>query len=230
MDRVPEKELMEDPGQVRSYAEADFSSSDSDFISRLGSFLANSNRGSISKEKVVLDLGCGPGNITERIAIAYPNWRVIGVDGSEEMLNIALQRQAKRQSLLSRVEYLNIYLSPDRISSSTLCSCADIVVSNSALHHFSSSISFWETVTAASSSGTIVFMRDLRRPTSTKVCLSLMKKYVSNCSMQLRKDYFASLQSSFTVEEVRHQLASLNLNKLHVIELEDQYLEVFGEL
>ena len=45
------------------------------------------------KDKLVLDLGCGTGNVTEYLAKA--GYNMIGIDMSEDMLNIAMQKREK---------------------------------------------------------------------------------------------------------------------------------------
>lgn len=42
---------------------------------------------------IILDLGCGTGNITEPLAKA--GYDMIGIDNSDEMLNIALDKNTK---------------------------------------------------------------------------------------------------------------------------------------
>ena len=43
----------------------------------------------------VLDLGCGPGLIADRILAEIPNSSVVGVDGSESMLDLARERVSR---------------------------------------------------------------------------------------------------------------------------------------
>lgn len=50
---------------------------------------------------LVLDLGCGTGNITERLA--KQGYEMIGIDNSEEMLSLAIEKQDKSSGIL----YLN---------------------------------------------------------------------------------------------------------------------------
>ncbi len=39
--------------------------------------------------RVVIDLGCGPGNLTATLAVRWPDAQVIGVDGDRAMLHVA---------------------------------------------------------------------------------------------------------------------------------------------
>ncbi len=42
-----------------------------------------------AEPRVVLDFGCGPGNLTETLATRWPNARVLGVDSAPEMIDKA---------------------------------------------------------------------------------------------------------------------------------------------
>lgn len=68
MQRRPETELMNDPVQAGAYAEADFESAHQSFIDL---FVEKFPQLDITGE--VLDLGCGPGDVTRRFARAFPN-------------------------------------------------------------------------------------------------------------------------------------------------------------
>ena len=107
MDRVPEPELMDTKKQVLSYVEGDFSKGEKDFINFINTYLI-SNQITLSEEDLILDLGCGPGNITEKISLRWPNVCVIGIDGSREMINEALARQnlAKNKQILKNIKYI----------------------------------------------------------------------------------------------------------------------------
>ena len=43
----------------------------------------------LSEKELIVDLGCGPGNISEKLSTKWPNANVIGIDGSKEMIRIA---------------------------------------------------------------------------------------------------------------------------------------------
>jgi ubiquinone/menaquinone biosynthesis C-methylase UbiE len=56
----------------------------------------------VSPQARVMDLGCGPGTLAEKLLGAFPEMQVICSDGSDEMLKIARQRLA---SYGNRVSY-----------------------------------------------------------------------------------------------------------------------------
>ena len=85
MERVPEPELMEEKEQVISYDEADFSEGEVNLINQINHYLLRKNI-SLCEKDLIVDLGCGPGNISEKLAIKWPNTEVVGIDGSKEMI------------------------------------------------------------------------------------------------------------------------------------------------
>jgi len=79
MERVLEPEVMDDELQAIAYAKADFSASNQAFVDGLIEAYP-SNLG------VVLDIGCGPGDIAIRLARAKSSVYVVAVDASEAMV------------------------------------------------------------------------------------------------------------------------------------------------
>ena len=85
MERIPEPELMEKKEQVISYDEADFSEGEFNLINQISHYLLR-KKISLGEKDLIVDLGCGPGNISEKLAIKWPNTEVVGIDGSKEMI------------------------------------------------------------------------------------------------------------------------------------------------
>ena len=112
MKRIPEPPLMENPLQAKVYAEADFSSTDQLFVTRLKEHFLEIPK-TLYRERVIVDLGCGPGNITEHIALQWPQAQIIGVDGSEAMLSIARTRQRDFAGRVQKIDYRNLFLSSE---------------------------------------------------------------------------------------------------------------------
>ena len=91
MERVPEPELMDEPAQARAYSEADFAVPHQAFADEV----ARRFREVGDEEPVgwdVLDLGCGPADITVRVARLLPACRVTGIDAVPEMLRLGRAR------------------------------------------------------------------------------------------------------------------------------------------
>ena len=83
MRRVVEPELMNERTQARAYADADFEEAHSRIVEAFDICFPG-----VELEGRILDLGCGPGDITFRFAARFPESSVVGVDGSAEMITI----------------------------------------------------------------------------------------------------------------------------------------------
>ena len=226
MQRTPEPELMDDLEQVAAYGAADFSRSDAALIESLQQ-LCLANERELAAGDRLLDLGCGPGNISERLAQQWPNADVIGVDASTRMLALAEQRRQQDQPRLQRLRYQTCSLQ-DLSRAPSLE--ATVIVSNSLLHHLHNPQDLWRLHQRHGSAGALVLHRDLRRPDSPEQALALRQRYCSDAPAVLQQDYLNSLHAAFTAGEVREQLADAGLETLAVVELEDRYLEVRGRL
>ena len=217
MQRQPEPELMEGRQQVQAYAAADFGAGDAHTLSLLTGLLDRT--GALPPTPTLVDLGCGPGNITLRLAQAFPDARVIGVDGSAAMLAVA-ERRAKELAL--NVEFRCCDLrSLDGLE-------ADLVTSNSLLHHLHQPDLLWRTTAAIAAPGCRVLHRDLRRPPTMDALDQLQRRHLANAPAVLIHDFRASLAAAFELQEVRDQLLQAGLQALTVEPEDDRYLVVSG--
>ena len=231
MKRVLEPELMESHEQVKAYAAADFSIGDASLLIRLEEYISDLHK-IINDKSLIIDLGCGPGNITERLFSRWPFAKVIGIDGSEEMLSVARKRQQRiKDSVdLNRFQYIYGNLGLFANERFDFEQHPDVIVTNSVLHHIHDPSLFWKAMKNLGKRGTIIFTKDLRRPSSLQEAKQLQEKYQPNAPTILNKDYLASMQAAFTVDEIRIQLNSAGLYQLKVFEVDDRYLEVIGVL
>ena len=225
MERVCEPELMDDALQARCYAEADFSASDADLIERLLALLPAGQR-----VRRVLDLGCGPGTITFRLARAFPDAQVVGLDGAEAMLAIARERLASEPHLQGRLRFVAARLPLSHQAASALDGPFDLLVSNSLLHHLHDPQALWQSLPALAATGARLVLRDLRRPLDPTGVDALVRRHAADASVQLRHDYEHSLRAAFRLAEVRQQLSQAGLVGLELAERDDRYLEVWGTL
>lgn len=136
MKRIAEPELMNDPTQVEAYANANFEQADQSFIDTYKRLFPNT-----ATEGVILDLGCGPGNISFRLIKELPNTRLIGVDGSEEMIKYA---NIKKNTLTNnnRISFISRIIPSNDIPDKPYTS----IVSNSFLHHLHNPEVLWNTI------------------------------------------------------------------------------------
>ena len=234
MERILEPELMDSAPQVLAYASADFGDSDASVLSRLQELFKELEE-EPRAEDLLVDLGCGPGNITERLHRCWPFARVVGLDGSERMLAAARARLADRSNSEGHLQYRRVGLAElvkDGWSAVTdfTPSPAMLVVSNSVLHHLHHPLMLWQATRQLCRPGAVVLHRDLRRPASAQEALALRERYLPKAPEVLRCDYLASLHAAFTIEEVQTQLDQSGLGTLRVDAVADRYLEVSGRM
>ena len=225
MKRTPEPELMENPSQVKAYADADFSRSDSMVVTALEKYLKKVGK-TLNKNDLILDIACGPGNISERIAKNWPFVKVVGIDGSKEMLNQADKKLC--ESLRKNLTYELIEINSIATGEKKISFKADVLVSNSALHHFHDPYRFWDALKKLGKNRCIHIHRDLIRPSSIEKAFEIKEKYLSTSPEILKKDFYASLKASFTVDEVNQQLVNAGLSQLEVFQVDELYFEIIG--
>ncbi len=219
MKRLLELELMIEPEQVCAYANADFDEPHSNFIKMLGSYY--NSRGDL---RSVLDLGCGPGDVTFKFAAAFPETIIDAVDGSGEMLDFAKKILEEKPELHGRINYHHSMIQ-QFVSSPKY----DLVFSNSLLHHLPDPMVLWNKIKELSSPETYIFIMDLLRPETIEEAVKLKALYVRGEPEVLQKDFYNSLLAAFEIDEVRGQLSQAGLGKLEVQQITDRHIIVFGQ-
>jgi len=221
MKRIPEKELMNEPEQARAYAEADFEQPHAMFIG-----LFQETFPTVAASVRVLDLGCGPGDITFRFARAWPQCHVHGVDGSDAMLLLAEKALGREPSLKGRVHFLKGMLPELELP----CPQYDIIFSNSLLHHLPDPAVLWESVVSCAAPGATVFVMDLRRPETRSTARQMVELYAAGEPEVLRMDFYNSLLAAFTIEEIQAQLIGAGLSGFAVCSVSDRHVVISGRM
>jgi cyclopropane fatty-acyl-phospholipid synthase-like methyltransferase len=216
VDRVLEPELMDDPKQAEAYARADFEAENQGFIERFKEYFPEFSQGT------VLDLGCGPGDISIRFAKFYPACQVIGIDASTPM--IQLGEQAVKEAGLSD----RITLRCERYEEVAGARITDAVISNSLLHHLPNPLQFWQKIRQLVRPGAPVLVMDLLRPDSPEAAQAIVDQYAANETDILRRDFYNSLLAAFTEDEIGSQLARMNLTRLLIDVPDDRHWVVGG--
>ncbi len=222
MERRPEPELMDDHVQARAYADADFEQPHSLYVEQCQGFLRRQRM----SPRSVLDLGCGPADITVRLARVLPDATIIAVEAAGAMLALACQRVAE-EALADRIELVQGYL-PDCLLP---VADVDLLVSNSLLHHLADPGDLWRSIRRYGRPGAAVFVMDLMRPDDLKAARDLVDLYAEGEAAVLRDDFYHSLCAAYRPHEVEKQLQIAGLDGWLAVEvLSDRHLLVSGRL
>ncbi len=219
LQRIPEPELMDEPEQACAYAAADFSVPHNAFVTFFQKCFPGFTHGK------VIDLGCGPADVSIRFSRAYPDTSVLGVDGAEAMLahgRIAVENGGLGQRLSLQQRRL-----PD---ADLPFEAFDAVISNSLLHHLDDPAVLWQTVRHVARPGAAILVMDLMRPARITDAESLARLYAADAPPVLQHDFFHSLLAAYNPGEVRQQLDSAGLIQLQVEAVSDRHLLVWGTM
>jgi ubiquinone/menaquinone biosynthesis C-methylase UbiE len=217
MDRILEPEIMDGSAEADAYARADFSDSNQWYADHF------------TKEypahlKEIVDLGCGPADVTLRVARLAPHARIIAVDGSASMLEFA--RKAIHAAQLSH----HVTLHQGRIPGLSLPEHHfDAVLSKDMLHHLPDPQALWSEVRRLGRPGAAVYVMDLMRPDSPLEAREIVERVAAREHPILKEDFYNSLCAAFTVSEVRSQLQSADL-PLTVEKVTERHMRIKGVL
>jgi len=231
MERIPEPELMEKKEQVISYDEADFSEGEVNLINQINHYLFKKNI-SLNEKDLIVDLGCGPGNIAEKLAAKWPNTEVVGIDGSKEMILRAdhNKKNSLHQRSLKNLRYICSDIKETKLINFLLKKEISLLVSNSLIHHITHLDDFFKTIKSLSCYKTVNFHKDLKRPFDEKSALELKARSLSKYGEILTNDYYASLKASYTFKELKNFTLDNDLSSLEVFEDGENYLIVYGNV
>ena len=231
MERTVEPELMEREDQVNSYAKADFSEGENNLIKQIDHYLIKNNI-CLNEKELIVDLGCGPGNISEKLSIKWPKANVVGIDGSKEMIRIAElnKKNSLNRGRLKNLRYICADIKSLKLSEISFGKNISLLVSNSLIHHITYLENFFNCIERLSSDLTINFHKDLKRPNDEKSALYLKEKCGEKYNDILTNDYYASLKASYTAKELKNFIFENKLSSLEAFEEGDQYLVIYGKV
>ena len=218
MQRIAEPELMDSEEQAMAYSSADFSKPHDFFVQLFGDLF----RG-LSIEGTVLDLGCGPADVTIRFARAYPACRIHGIDAGPNMLRLG-RECAMREGLNDRIELIQGHLPEDAPPFSRY----DGIISNSLLHHLADPLVLWQCIRRYAQPGAPVLVMDLLRPESEAELDSLVAGYAAGEPEILQQDFRNSLMAAYRAAEVERQLEMSGLLDFSVGQVSDRHVAVWG--
>lgn len=220
MQRITEPELMDDAVQARAYADADFESAHQAFI-----HLFQEKFPQLEITNEVLDLGCGPCDISRRFANAFPDAILHAVDGATSMLQEA-DRLNKQHGLNKRIRLIESRLPNLDLPQQHY----HTIISNSLLHHLHAPHVLWQTIQSHAKPFANVFVMDLMRPETKEMAEALVEQYAIHEPEILKQDFYHSLCAAFTPDEVQEQLDDHSLSQLSVEIVSDRHMIIYGRL
>lgn len=218
MQRIPEPELMDDIEQAQAYVATDVDAH-IDVLPLLEQFLP-----SLNIEGDILDLGCGPGNFTFKLAQRFPEKSITAIDGSSAMLRLAHEHKQQHPDLYKNIDFIQAMIPSVDIPKKAY----GLIVSTRFLHHLHNPCYLWETVQAHQNPATKVFIADLKRPATKSVAKWIAHSFSANQSPFFKEDMYNSLLAAFTPEEITDQLQEAGLTTLSVAVHADAYIVIHG--
>ena len=211
---------MDEVEQAHAYAAADFEEPHEHFVS-----LFKQTFPGTEIDGLVLDLGCGAADISIRFARHFPQCRVLGVDGAQAMLDCGMEA-VKLAQLEQRIKLANVYLPEQQ----PRMQAYQAIISNSLLHHLKNPLDLWQAVTNIARQGTRIFIMDLMRPSTERDAHDIVKTYAVDEPEILQRDFYYSLLSSYTIEEVERQLSAMGLLKFNIQAVSDRHMIIWSQL
>jgi SAM-dependent methyltransferase len=209
---------MDEQEQAAAYAAADWSEAHGKIPGYFRARFPQFRRGRI------IDLGCGPADVTIRFVNAFPEVTALGVDGSEAMLAFG-RRHVRDAGLDSRITLENRYLPDFALETRAF----DAVISNSLLHHFADPIALWRTAGMCAKPNAPVLLIDLLRPPDHDTVVRLVNEHAKDAPPVLQRDFIASLHAAYTIDEVRQQLGAASLGGFQVDAVDELHFVAWGK-
>ena len=220
MRRTPEPELMLGQEQARAYAQADFEEPHSHFMELFARRFPQEQAAGY-----VLDLGCGPADISLRFARAYPQARIHGVDGSEAMLKFGKEAVC-REGFEERVQLIHCTLPTMELPQKSY----DGVISNSLLHHLQDPQVLWQAIKQFALPAAPVFVMDLMRPANQAQAQEWVATHAATAAEVVKHDFYHSLLAAYREDEIQSQLQEAGLKRFSVEVVSDRHIIVWGRL
>lgn len=162
---------------------------------------------------LLVDIGCGSGNLIVKIAQKFKTIELIGIDISDKILELAKQRAIKDE-LNERIKFEigsveNLPLTDNSV---------DFIISSLSLHHWiNPKLAFEELFRILKVNGSLLLF-DFRR-NSRKFFYGLLKfatKIVVPKALKEINEPLGSLQAGYTAEEVREILSQINIQNIKI--------------
>ncbi|MGC9524784.1 MAG: class I SAM-dependent methyltransferase [Limnospira sp.] len=211
MERVLEPEVMDTWEEAIEYDSMDFVEVNTAFADRAIA-LGPTSAG------VLLDAGTGTARIPIAIARQKPDWKIIAIDLSENMLKIG-DRNVTAAGLAHQIELARVDAKQLPYETGQF----DFVISNSIVHHLPDPLPFFQELNRVLKPGGGIFLRDLLRPEDEMIRDRLVENYAGESNDRQKQLFRDSLHAAFTLEEVRRMTEKARLADLNIYPSSDRH-------
>ncbi|NEP88659.1 MAG: class I SAM-dependent methyltransferase [Okeania sp. SIO2C2] len=210
MERILEPEVMDTWEEAEEYDSMDFL--------QVNQAFAESSIEIGPKKGLVLDVGTGTARIPILICQQQPEWQIIGIDLSKNMLTIG-ERNIEKAQLQSQVKLELV----DAKKLPYLEHSFEMVISNSIVHHLSEPLLLFQEVKRVLHPRGGIFIRDLLRPETPELKQELVDKYARDCNQHQRKLFRDSLQAALTIVEVEKIVKDAGIKEVKIYQSSDRH-------
>ncbi|HEY9637927.1 MAG TPA: class I SAM-dependent methyltransferase [Coleofasciculaceae cyanobacterium] len=210
MQRVLEPEVMDTPEEAVEYDAMDFTEVNTAFAEcaiQLGPSIAK-----------VLDAGTGTARIPILICQQRPQWRIVGIDLAQSMLQIGLKNVKEagleQQVTLELVDAKQLPYPDGQF---------DLVISNSLIHHLPDPLPFLEELKRILKPTGAILIRDLIRPPSEEVMNAFVEGIGTEYDEHQKMLFRDSLHAAFTLDEVNQLISDAGLEGVTVYQSSDRH-------
>ncbi len=155
----------------------------------------------------VIDLGCGPCDIPVKLCERASAVKVLAIDSSVEMLELA----KRRIDLGGMIDRISLAHDDVKVLDVYADEMADTVISNTLLHHLAEPHQGLQTAVRLLKFGGRLFIRDLVRPNSVDEIEALVMLHAGGESEVAKQLLRQSLHASLTLDEVRAMAAEFGI-------------------
>lgn len=210
MERILEAEVMDTWEEAEEYDSMDFTEVNQAFAEKAVE---------IGPQKgLILDAGTGTARIPILICQQQPEWQIIGIDLSKNMLTIG-DRNIENAKLKSQIKLELV----DAKKLSYPQNHFDTIISNSMIHHLPNPLPFFQELKRVLKSGSGIFIRDLLRPETPELKDDLVNKYAGECNQHQQQLFRDSLQAAFTIAEVENIFRNAGIKEVKIYQSSDRH-------
>lgn len=212
LPRMLEPEIMSTAEEAGEYDAMDFSATDRLFAERA----AEMARGA----RWIFDLGSGNAKIPLAVgALVAATARICAIEMSAEMLAAGVRNRSRAGAAAHRL----LFLRADAKRLPLPDACADLVTSNSLVHHIPDPRAVFREMARIVRPGGGILIRDLIRPESEAELAQLVDTHTAGSSPLQRRLFSDSLRAALTLSEVRGLLGECGLGGVSVTRITDRH-------